>query len=114
MKRYNVGIGDDFPVNDGDHGWARHGCGWGGHWGSTRPWGRHGGGRGGLLKVLFVLALAVIVISHPVHALVLLGLAILITRSRWPREAWERWQRGGMAMDQGPRSRGPGGTGAFV
>ncbi len=81
MTRYTINIGDDFPLGGDEppaHGDPRDGRHWRGR--------RHGL----FLRVLFFLAVAAIVISHPLHTLLLLGLVLLIRRSPWFAEWRER------------------------
>lgn len=75
MTRYTINIGDEFPLNDEAPGSSGRRFGFG-------------------LRVLFVLALAVIVLSHPFHAVVFLGLALVIRRTRWFEQARARWRQG--------------------
>lgn len=89
MTRYTINIGDDFPLG-GDEPPAP------GDQRETRP-GR--GRRYGLfLRVLFFLAVAAIVISHPLQTLLVVGAVLLVRRSPWFAEWRERmrstWRNG--------------------
>jgi hypothetical protein len=99
MTRYQINVGDEFPL--GEPGGGRRGpC-----------------GRGKAVKVLLFLSLAVITVSHPVPAALVLGAILLIYRSGWLHEARARWQRGVMHRRTWGGDRywhGGGEPGAFV
>ena len=85
MSRYTINIGDEFPLNDEAPGASDRRIRFG-------------------LRALFVLALAAIVLTHPFHTLVLVGLALLVRRSRVWTEMRGRW-RDGYARHQAGRAR---------
>ncbi len=99
MTRYTINIGDDFPLG-GDEPSGRGGDpGEAGH--------RHRRRHGLFLRVLFFLAVAAIVISHPLHTLLIVGAVLLVRRSPWFAEARERirtnWRNGGWRDGQWSR-----------
>lgn len=102
MTRYTINIGDDFPLGEEpsprdetpDGSWRRH-----------RRYGL-------VLRVLFFLAVAAIVITHPITTLIVVGLVLWLRRTGffydlrtrlgaawrdcpWRREGWNGFQNGG-------------------
>ena len=103
MTRYTINIGDDFPLG-GDEEPGR---------GDTTEH-RHRRHRRYVLflRVLFFLAVAAIVIAHPLQTLILVGVVLWVRRSPrfedlrarargawreapWTTGDWSKWQRGG-------------------
>lgn len=85
MARYTINIGNDFPLGD-DHE-PGHGPG---HNSGDRPWGRRGFRFGMVLRVLFLLAVAAIVIAHPIKTALVVGLVLLLRRAPWAAEFRDR------------------------
>lgn len=139
MPRYTINIGNDFPLGDDNEPGPGHNSGrddW--------SWFRRGMRSGMFLRILFVLAVAAIVLSHPIKTALFVGLILLVRRSPWfvemraraldgIRRAWpegaqrfEAWQaqrsqyapRGGAhgrrGRDDDDREDGPRGYRGFV
>ncbi len=127
MTRYTINIGDDFPLGE-DH----PSSGDPGDGGRSRRHRRYGL----VLRVLFFLAVAAIVIAHPIKTLIVVGLVLWLRRtgffgdlrtrmgaawrdSPWRREGWNGWQgRGCWHRHDRPRHGGadsgkPGGEDGY-
>ncbi len=91
MTRYTINIGDEFPLND-----ERPGA-------NARRW--HFG-----LRALFALSIAAIIFTHPFQAAVLLGLALLVRRSRLFEDARNRWRHGAAMRREAWRQHGCNGN----
>ena len=87
MTRYTINIGDEFPLNDERPGSARRRWGFG-------------------LRALFALSIAAIIFTHPFHAAILIGLALLVHRSRWFDEIRARWREGAATRREAWRQHG--------
>ena len=98
MGKINVGIGDEFPVNEPEDGKASngdatsdrrgdHGCGYGGHRGH-----HYGFGIIGVLGFIAVIALISLAITHPWAALTLVAVAAVLMHLRhYHRDDFTRW-----------------------
>ncbi len=84
MARYTINIGNDFPLGD-DHE-PPHGPGHNSGHREDWRWGRRGIRSHTLLRVLFLLAIAAIVITHPIKTAILVGIVLVLRRAPWAAE----------------------------
>lgn len=108
MSRYQIGVGNEFPLDEDQPdaaplyrgccgGWARAaGHRWDAPWagpGGGRWVGRFGGGPGPvILRGVFLLSLGVVAVTHALAVVLILGIFLLARHSPWMREARARWR----------------------